>query len=212
MSTREKRVKENEVVCVDVCCQQMQLYFAADPIPQIAPKDYHQNNASLLKLARLVKGYENDVGRLATLQELELAFDRWAFVARPYWRPELTRDDYYAEFLEAYSYARVGLDENPIEIALGRANLAQLPQVQGFAGENIRLLAAICREMQALTGHNPFFLPTRKIGEIFGVHYTQAAHWLRALEALKIIHLAPGEVRRRGSNRSPRYHYGAIED
>ena len=34
------------------------------------------------------------------------------------------------------------------------------------------------------------------------------ARWLRVLEFLGIIHLAPGEVRRRGGNRSPRYNYG----
>src|SRR6202035_3542973 len=69
-------------------------------------------------------------------------------------------------------------------------------------------LVAICREMQQITGANQFFLPTRKLGEILGVHYTKAAGWLRALEFLLIIHLAPGEVRRRGGGRSPRYHYG----
>ena len=136
-------------------------------------------------------------------------FDRWCLVARRFWRPELTRDDYYAEFLEACSYARIGLDENPIELAVSRAKAAPLPQVRGFTDERIRLLVAICREMQQITGANPFFLPTRKLGEILGVHYTQVARWLRALEVLRIIHLAPGEVRRRGGNRSPRYHYGA---
>jgi hypothetical protein len=37
------------------------------------------------------------------------------------------------------------------------------------------------------------------------VHWTRVGRWLRALEALKIIHLAPGETRKRGGNRSPRY-------
>jgi hypothetical protein len=50
-----------------------------------------------------------------------------------------------------------------------------LPELPGFTDERIRLLAAICREMQVLTADNPFFLPTRKLGEILRVHYTQAA-------------------------------------
>ena len=62
--------------------------------------------------------------------------------------------------------------------------------------------------MQEITGPNPFFLPTRKLDAILGVHYTQVARWLRALAVLKIIHLAPGEVRKQGGNRSPRYYYG----
>jgi hypothetical protein len=115
---------------------------------------------------------------LATERELEFIFDRWCLVARRFWRPGLTRDDYYAEFLEAYSYARIGLDENPIDVAVSRARTAPLPHVQGFTDERIRLLVAICREMQEITNPNPFFLPTRKLGEILGVHYARVARWL----------------------------------
>jgi hypothetical protein len=200
----EQGVGENKVVCVGVC-EQIQPYFTPDLISQITPKDYHQNNASLFKLGRLVKSYENAIGRPATHLELEFVFDRWCFHARQFWRAGLTRDDYYAEFLEAYGYARIGLDENPIELAVSRATRAPLPEVPGFTGERIRRLAAICREMQLVTGGNPFFLPTRKLGEVLGVHWTQVGHWLRALECLQFIRLAPGEVRKRGGNRSPRY-------
>jgi hypothetical protein len=184
----------------------MRLHFPADGISQIAPKDYHQNNDSLFKLARLVRSYEKAIGRLATQQELKFVFDRWCSVARPFWRH--TRDDYWAEFLDAYGYARFGLDENPIEVAVSRAKAAPLPQLQGFTDERIRLLVAICHELQQITSPNPFFLPTRKLSEILGVHYTEAARWLRVLQTLKIIHLAPGEVRKCGGNRSPRYNYG----
>jgi hypothetical protein len=180
-----------------------------DLIAQVAPTDYHQNNLSLFKLARLMKSYENAIGRTATQLELQFLFDRWSLVARRFWRRELTRDDYYAEFLEAYSYARIGLDENPIELAVCRAKRAPLPEVRGFTAERIRLLVAICREIQQITDANPFFLPTRKLGEILGAHWTEVGRWLRILEKpLQVIHLAPGEVRRRGGNRSPRYHYG----
>jgi hypothetical protein len=205
---RVEREREKEVVCVGGGCHQIQTFLGGnDLIAQVAPTDYRQNNASLFKLARVVRSYEKAVGRPATQSELEFVFDRWCLVARPYWRH--SRDDYYAEFLEAYSYARIGLEENPIELALSRAKSAPLPQLQGFTDERIRLLAAICREMQVLTGNNPFFLPTRKLGEILGAHWTLAARLLRALEVLEVIHLAPGEVRERGGKHSPRYYYGA---
>lgn len=165
----------------------------------------------MFKLGRLVKSYENAKGRAAPAVELESVFDSWCLVARPFWRH--TRDDYWAEFLDAYSYARMGLDENPIEVAVSRAKAAPLPQVRGFTDERTRLLAAICREMQEITGAAPFFLPTRKLGEILGACHTQVARWLRILERpLQVIHLAPGEVRRRGGNRSPRYRYGPMQN
>jgi bifunctional DNA primase/polymerase-like protein len=203
----EQGVGEDKVVCVGMC-KQIEPYFTPDLISQIAPKAYHQNNPSLFKLARLVKSYEHSVGRPVTEAELAFVFDRWRLVARHFWRIDSTRDDYYAEFLVACSYARIGLDENPIEVAVSRAKAAPLPQVQGFTDERIRLLVAICRELQQITGATPFFLPTRKLGEILCVHYTKIARWLRALEFLQIIHLAPGETRKRGGNRSPRYYYG----
>ena len=209
-SQRDKGVREAKVVSVSVSGGELQIQasFGVDVIALVAPTDYHQNNTSLFKLARLVKSYEKTIGRLGTQLERQFVFDRWCLVARRFWRPGLTRDDYYAEFLEACSYARIGLDENPIEVAVSRAKSDPLPQVQGFTDERIRLLVAICREIQQLTGDNPFFLPTRKLGEILGVHWTQVARWLRALEVLRTIHLGPGEVRRRGGSRSPRYHYG----
>ena len=208
-SRRVRRVIEKEVVSVGVSVSdgalQIQASFGGDVIAQVAPTDYHQNNTSLFKLARLVRSYENAMGRPATELERQFVFDRWCLFARRFWRPELTRDDYYAEFLEASSYARMGLDENPIEVAVSRAKAAPLPQVQGFTDERIRLLVAICHEIQQTV--SSFFLPTRKLGEILGAHWTQVARWLRALEVLGIIHLAPGEVRRRGGSRSPRYRY-----
>jgi hypothetical protein len=78
-------------------------------------------------------------------------------MARQFWRH--SRDDYDAEFLEAYGYARMGLDEDPIELAVSRAKAAPLPQVRGFTDERIRLLVAICREMQHIIGANSFFYP-----------------------------------------------------
>ena len=62
--------------------------------------------------------------------------------------------------------------------------------------------------MQQLLGDNPFFLPTRKIGELLGAHWGTVARWLIALETLGVVHLAPGEKRKRGGNRCPRYYYG----
>jgi len=212
-SKRVRRVRENEVVSVSTASVSsgfIEAFRARDLISQVAPTDSHQNNASLFRLARLVRSYESRVAREATEQELEFVFDRWCLVSRRFWRSQLTRDDYYAEFLNAYSYARIGLDKDPIELTVSRAKAGPLPEVRGFTDERIRLLVAICREMSKIMGDRPFFLPTRKLGELLGVHYTRVALWLRAFEPVGIIHLAPGEVRRRGGNRCPRYQYRCV--
>src|SRR5262249_57666279 len=113
MSIRDKQIY---IVKPD---DQLETYFSTDLISKIAPTDYHQNNASLFKLARLVKGYENAMGRYATHEELNFAFDQWCPIAARFWRRGCSCDDYYAEFLELYSYARTGL--NPLEVAISRA-------------------------------------------------------------------------------------------
>jgi hypothetical protein len=195
----------NQGIAIIDCDEQLESYFSDDLISEVAPTDYHQNNASLFKLARSVKSYEQSIGRAATQRELEFVFDRWSSVADGFWRKGSTRDDYYAEFLDCYHYAHTALN---IEVAVSLAKAAPLPEVQGFTNERIRLLVSICREMQQITGADPFFLPTRKLGEILDVHYSQVARWLRALEVLQIIHLPRGEVRTRGGNRCPRYYYG----
>jgi hypothetical protein len=192
-----KRVREDEVV--GVCCVNgVSLSKVGDLISQIAPRDFHQNNASLFNLARLVVSYQNAVGRLATEKELEFVFDRWCLLARSFWRH--TRDDYWAEFLQAYHYARIGLDQDPLELALNCARAMPLPIVPGFSDERVRLLAAICRELQRQMRDGSFFLPTRKLGRVLGAHWGTVARWLVALEAL-------GVIRKRGGTRCPRYQY-----
>src|SRR5262249_15910498 len=89
-----------------------------------------------------------------------------------------------------------------------RARNIPLPDVVGFKDERVKLLAGISREMQRLVGNNSFFLPTRKLGQVLGAHWSTVARWLVAFEPLGILRLAPGEVRKQGGNRSPRYYYG----
>jgi hypothetical protein len=205
-SNRERRVREKEVVGVCVCGAGLGLDRVGDLISQISPKGSRQNNGSLFKLARLLKSCEDAVGRRATVEELEFAFDRWSLVARPFWRH--TREDYWAEFLQAYHYALFGLDQDSLEVASHRARTKPLPVVAGFSDDRVRLLAAICYEMEQQVRGSSFFLPTRKLGQLLGAHWSSVARWLINLETLGVLHLAPGEVRRRGVMRCPRYQYG----
>ena len=207
-SNRVRRVRENKVVGVDsdnAGSSSIEI-FTRDLISQLAPTDFHQNNASLFDLGRLVRSYESAVGQLATKAELQFVFDRWCLVARRFWRH--TRDDYWTEFLEAYHYARIGLNQDPLKLAFDRAKATALPDVTGFSDEHVKILAAICREMHQIMGDNPFFLPTRKLGELVGAHWGTVARWLIAIDTLGMIHLAPGEKRKRGGYQCPRYLYG----
>jgi hypothetical protein len=68
-SKRVRRVEENEVVgecSVNGSCSSIVAFISGDLISKVAPTDFHQNNASLFKLARLVRSYESVADRLAT--------------------------------------------------------------------------------------------------------------------------------------------------
>jgi Bifunctional DNA primase/polymerase, N-terminal len=208
-SSRVRGVGENNVVGLGAgkaSCSSIEAFCYEDAISQLASTDFHQNNASLFKLAQYVRDYEAVVRRTATTAELEFVFNRWCEAARRFWRH--TREDYWAEFLQACYYARFGLDQDPVELAISRAKAEPLPELTGYKDERVRLLAAICGQMNCLVGDDWFFLPTRKLGHLLGASWGSVARWLVGFEPLGILHLAPGEVRMRGGTRSPRYHYG----
>jgi hypothetical protein len=169
----------------------------------IAPKDVHQNNSSLFNLARLCRCAEKSLGRPATTKELEMVFDCWCDRARPFWRPELTREDYWMEFLRVSDYARFGLDEDPLQVAYARARARPLPRVPGVVDERIRLLASMLLELSSIAGGGEFFLPTRKLGQLLGISHVSANSWIGGLRALGFIkRTSPGNA-----HRSPRYVY-----
>ena len=216
-ATESKRVREDEVVSVRVGAAecvgagdsaQLGEFFSDSRLAAIVPTACRQNNASLFKLARLSKDYETLIGREATNQEREYAFNRWAERSAQFWRPGRSRGHYYEEFLEACSYARLGLSENPLPLAAARANSGPEVEIPGITTGGIRMLASVCRELQKMTGTSPFFVPTRQAGELLGVDWSTVARWMRVLDMVGVIRLAPGEVRKRGCPRSPRYHYG----
>jgi len=104
-SQRARGVREDKVVSLssgNVACGSIEAFCARHPISKVVPTGPHQNNDSLFKLGRRVRSYNNTVNGLATEQELEYVFDQWCQLSRSFWRAGLTRDDYWAEFLDAY--------------------------------------------------------------------------------------------------------------
>jgi hypothetical protein len=53
--------------------------------------------------------------------------------------------------------------------------------------DGLRLLVALCRELQRLAGDNPFFLGCRDAGRLLGVSFQRAAKWIRRLSRDGII-------------------------
>jgi hypothetical protein len=68
----------------------------------------------------------------------------------------------------------------------------------------VRLLAAICRELQSMAGNEPFYLSARTVQNIFK-HDTHAtgAKWLRSFCVMQIL----DEVEKGKGMRASRYRF-----
>jgi len=170
-------------------------------ISGIVPRDVHQNHNSLFNLARLCRSAEKTHGRPVTLKESEMVFDCWCERSRPFWRPESCRDDYWMEFLRLQSYAKFGLDEDPLQLAYFRARARPLPDVPNVRDERIRLLAGMLPELSSIARGGEFYLPTRKVGQLLGISHVSANSWIGGLRALGFIK----RTSLGNAHKSPRY-------
>ena len=160
------------------------------------PAKSKQNHQTLITLTRHLLKIEWDLRTANQLLQSERlpteiilqAFETWysanKFVTH-------SRDDYLAEFLEAWQTVKI-----PIDGALHRiwaiSQSAHTPRValEYFNEEKMRLLVTFCRELQRARGDAPFFLSCRTVQQLFGLSSPrEALRRLSAHQALGIISL-----------------------
>lgn len=201
-SHRETEVTD-AIVCVSVpVC----LCLTVEEAVQMAlPSKAHQNNDRLFTLARAVKSLEIQSGKFSPAQLREV-FSRWYNVATEFLRPELTRDEYMTQFLNAYASAKVPLGEGVIAQAWKSAQEKPLPPeaVKNFEDGEKRLVVALCRELQIIAGQEPFYLAARTVQRLLKQDgHATAARWLRSLCVLQIL----TEIEKGSGVRASRYRF-----
>jgi hypothetical protein len=160
-----------------------------DAVQLALPDKAHQNNDRLFTLARAVKTLEIQSEKFTPAQ-LRDVFSRWFTRAMDFLRPEQTRDEYMTQFLNAYASAKIPLGEGIITQAWKQAQEKPLPPeaVDNFEDQNLRLVVALCRELQIMAGLEPFYLSARTVQRLFKLEsHATAARWLRSLCVLKIL-------------------------
>jgi hypothetical protein len=175
-----------------------------DAVRVSMPERVHENNHCLFTLARAVKALEMQ-GEQFTPQQLRDVFERWFHAAKKFLRPGQTKEDYLTEFLCAYRRAKYPLGSVTVPKAWKLAQEKPLPpEAMQFENPQLRLLVALCRELQILNGKNPFYLSSRSCKKLFGhENHSTAAKWLGALCAMQIIR----EVEKGNAIRATRYRY-----
>jgi hypothetical protein len=177
-----------------------------DEAVQLAlPDKAHQNNDRLFVLARAVKTLENQSGKFTPAQ-LRDVFSRWYKLAAEFLRPEQSRDDYMTQFLNAYASAKIPLGEGAITQAWKQAKENPLPPeaVENFDDQNLRLVVALCRELQIMAGEEPFYLSARTVQRLTKQEsHATAARWLRSFCVMQIL----TETEKGRGKRASRYRF-----
>lgn len=189
--------KDTEELKSSAACAPLDLLFTLHTIEEAVrvslPDKPHQNNSHLFKLARAVKALEVQQGPF-TNDQLFGVFSRWYQQAsgRKVLRAGQTEEDYLMEFLNAYRKAKHPLGSATLARAWKRAQAsAPPPEVMRFQNPQTRLLAALCRELQAETGSEPFYMSSRLAARLLGHEsHTTVATWLGAFVALGILSVA----------------------
>ena len=139
--------------------------------------------------------------------ELREVFNQWHRLSAQHLRPDQSRDEYLFEFLAGLRRAKYDIGNEPLAVAWQRAQRDPLPQAaMQFDDPQVRLLVALCQELQRAAGDSVFFLAGRTVAKLLGhPTHTTAALWLRGLVAAGILKIV--EQGSPTTNKATRFRY-----
>lgn len=182
------------------------VHSVEDALRVSTPSSEHQNYRCALILARAVKALEAQTGKPFTPDQHRDIHNEWLTRAAPFLRPGQSTEEYFMEYLNAYRLAKYPLGSMSVAQAIKAARENPLsPDALPWAeNADLRLLVAVCRELQKIAGEEPFFLSARTVMRIFNqdTHAT-GAKWLRSLCVMEVLE----EVKKGTGKRATRYLY-----
>jgi hypothetical protein len=119
-------------------------------------------------------------------------------------------EETWIDFRHGWPKVKYPKGDEPMIAILQRAKDLPPPAVaRNYEGAEMRLLVALCRELQRASGEKPFYLACRTAARLLGLDvengYVKAWRWLDQLVDDQVIqNVEPGE---RGKRRATRYRY-----
>jgi hypothetical protein len=112
-------------------------------------------------------------------------------------------EETWIDFLRGWPKVRFPKGSEPMTAIYERAKRLPVPQAaQRYELPGLRLLAALCQELQRASGDKPFFLACRTAGKLLGVDHTTAWRWLFLLAHDNLItEVEKGDRARRRASR-----------
>ncbi|HSH37601.1 MAG TPA: hypothetical protein VK993_02350 [Chthoniobacterales bacterium] len=133
-------------------------------------------------------------------EQLQRAFDAWARVNQDFLDGST---DHFGQFLVKLNAVRRPFGAT-LAAALQRAYAEAPPRAALLIRDrDAHVVASLCRALQREAGSEPFFLVSRRCGELIGRAHTLVAQWLRMFQSLHIIELVEKGYQGRGA----RYFY-----
>jgi hypothetical protein len=174
-----------------------------DSLP-IGPGKRHRQIFELARALRAVSALAD-----AAPNDLRPFVKRWHQLALPVICTE-PFEETLIDFLRAWPRVKFPRGAEPLAEVMSRAVSTDFPEVaKRYQQRPLRLLVAICRELQRTAGEDVFFLSCRTAGRLVGVDHTTANRWLFLLMADGILdEVVKGD---RAKRRASRYRYVAQE-
>lgn len=185
--------------------------FAPEVVKQIKsairrtlPTGKAQRHRLVFELCRELKA----IPAIADAQPMQLSG-----IVRAWWEKakehsQTPYEEHFFDFLEGWPKVKFPKGAEPMTQIVERAKAGPMPEVaQQFEQERLRLLVAICRELQRATGEGPFFLSSRTTGRLLEVDHTTAHRWLHGLKNLGILALVEAGSQNPKDRKASRYRY-----
>ncbi|MHB8953847.1 MAG: bifunctional DNA primase/polymerase [Pirellulaceae bacterium] len=167
------------------------------------PSGPGRRNEMVFNLVRSLKSVPAHA--TAEPRELKPYVQRWHQLARPMIRTK-PFEETWIDFLRAWPKVKFPKGAEPMVEIMERVRVADLPSESlQFEQEKLRLLVAICRELQRSAGTQPFFLSCRTAGQLLGVNHKQAWRWLFLLVEEGLLYVV--RKGQQGSGPATRFRY-----
>lgn len=150
------------------------------------PTERGQSDNDLWAMAGRLKTWEKREGRLATPSERVELFKSWWAESREFVDPSMDMAAYLAKWLSNCDRRQRADDETAVTVAWQKTVSEDLPKEAAAVYEvdlssKMRLLIALCRNLQQLSGGQSFFLTCREAGDLIEIPFRTVAYWFQIL-------------------------------
>ncbi len=196
---QSKQSRQSKPIAIALCVQER----VTQAISATLPTGPGQRNRCVFDYARRLRGITglSDAGP-ASLKPL---VRQWHGAALPVVRTKAFEET-WADFVIAWDRITTAHDPDLLHNALAEAKKDPVPDVD-YECPEARDLVGLCRQLQRRQGDGPFFLSSRKAGEVLGIDFRTANRWLIMLAADGWIELVVRGGGASNARKANRYRY-----